>query len=309
MEKSNYLELLKELCEVHATAGNEVEMRKFILNFVEQNQKKWRCKPVIHKGPDLQDNLILEFGKPRTAVFAHMDTVGFTVGYQNQLIPIGSPDIGDHATLVGRDHLGPIECQALQSEGEEIYHDFGRAIARGTDLVYKCAFIEDSEFVESCYLDNRLGVLVALNLAMELKDGLIVFSCREEHGGGAVPLLAKYIWEKFKVKQTLIADITWITAGILHGEGVVISLRDAGIPRKGYVSHIVQLAEQSGIDFQLEVEASGSSDARELQASPYAFDWCFIGAAESGVHSPREKVHKHDINCMIQLYHYLMANL
>ncbi|MEQ9658001.1 MAG: aminopeptidase, partial [Fulvivirga sp.] len=69
------------------------------------------------------------------------------------------------------------------------------------------------------------------------------------------------------------------------------------------------LAKDSGVDFQLEVEGGGSSDGRELQVSPYPFDWCFIGAPEDNVHSPDEKVHKHDIQCMIELYRYLMANL
>ena len=61
--------------------------------------------------------------------------------------------------------------------------------------------------------------------------------------------------------------------------------------------------------FQLEVEGFGSSDARELQSSPYPFDWCFVGAPESGVHSPREKVFKADIESMIGLYRYFMEKL
>ena len=124
-----------------------------------------------------------------------------------------------------------------------------------------------------------------------------------------MPILAKYIYDNFQLTQTLISDITWVTNGILHGEGVAISLRDQGIPREAYLKRIIHLAEQSGIKFQLEVESAGSSDARELQASPYPFDWCFIGAPESEVHSPQEQVHKSDIDSMIALYKYLMMHL
>ena len=38
----------------------------------------------------------------------------------------------------------------------------------------------------------------------------------------------------------------------------------------------------------------------------YPWDWCFIGAAEQFVHTPNEKVHKKDIEGMIELYKTLM---
>jgi di/tripeptidase len=57
------------------------------------------------------------------------------------------------------------------------------------------------------------------------------------------------------------------------------------------------------------VEGTGGSDGKEIQASPYPIDWCFIGAAELNVHSPDEKVMKFDIECMRKLYAYLMKKL
>ncbi len=303
------MELLKQLCGIHATAGNEQLMKAFILEYVEKYQNTWLTNPIIHQSTLLQDNLILEFGKPRTAAFAHMDSVGFTVGYYDQLIPIGSPQVKSGDVLVGSDALGPIECTVLAEDGSPITYQFDRAINRGTDLVFKRHFSEQDDYVESCYLDNRLGVYNLLKLASSLKDGLLVFSSREEHFGGSIPLLAKYIHENFGITQTLISDITWVTEGVEHGKGVAISLRDRGIPRRTYVERILKLAWDSGVLHQLEVESTGSSDAGELQASPYPFDWCFVGAAESQVHSASEKVHKSDIQSMLALYQYLMAHL
>ena len=80
-----------------------------------------------------------------------------------------------------------------------------------------------------------------------------------------------------------------------HGEGVAISRRDSGLPRRTYVDRIIQLAKESKVPYQIEVESSGGSDGNQLQKSPYPFDWCFIGAPEDNVHSPDEKVHKKDI--------------
>ena len=39
------------------------------------------------------------------------------------------------------------------------------------------------------------------------------------------------------------------------------------------------------------------------------WDWCFVGAPEDNVHSPNEKVHKKDIESMVELYSILMKNL
>jgi acetylornithine deacetylase/succinyl-diaminopimelate desuccinylase-like protein len=46
-----------------------------------------------------------------------------------------------------------------------------------------------------------------------------------------------------------------------------------------------------------------------LQKSDLPIDWCFIGAAEDNVHTPNEKVHRDDIDAMIQLYTLLMEKL
>jgi putative aminopeptidase FrvX len=140
-------------------------------------------------------------------------------------------------------------------------------------------------------------------------DGAIAFSCWEEHGGGSASYLAKFLFEKFNVKQSLISDITWVTEGVPHGDGVVISLRDTGIPRRVYVEKIISFAKESGIPFQLEVEGSGGSDGTEIQKVPYPIDWCFIGAPEDNVHTPDEKVHKNDIDAMLKLYQYLMEKM
>ena len=86
-------------------------------------------------------------------------------------------------------------------------------------------------------------------------------------------------------------------------------MRDHSIPRRSYINRIVDIAERHDIQFQIEVEASGASDGRELQSSPYPMDWCFIGAPEDNVHTPNEIVHKADIASMLKLYRLLMEEL
>jgi putative aminopeptidase FrvX len=303
------MKLLKQLCQIHAPSGNEVGMKEFLLKHINKEMKNWKVQPEIYHGDDFQDCIVLKFGNPRTAIFAHIDSIGFTVRYFNQLLPIGSPDAEMGTRLVGNDSLGEIECELEYDKDNHAFYKFGRQIDRGTELTYKIDFIDHKTHIQSAYLDNRLGVYNALMVAEKLKDGVIVFSCWEEHGGGAVPYLAKFIYEKWNIRQVLISDITWISDGVEPGKGVAISMRDRNLPRKSFVNKIIQIAEKNKVDFQLEVEGSGSSDGREIQLSPYPMDWCFVGAPEHGAHTPTEKVHKHDIKSMIELYGYLMKAL
>lgn len=306
------MELLKEMCQVRAAAGDEAPMKEYVLDYVKRIQTNWKTQPTIIEGDDFQDCLILVFGKPRTAIYAHLDSIGFTVGYNNQLIKIGGPRIIEGTVLVGSDSKGEIETKLIVEEKDDekvVRCDFDRPIDRGTNLTFKCNFRLDDEYVQSCYLDNRLGMWSALKVAETLENGAIVFSCWEETGGGTAGYLGKYLYEKFQVKQALISDITWVTEGVKHGEGVAISLRDSGLPRKKYLIKILAIANESTIPFQLEVESGGGSDGNALQKSSYPIDWCFIGAPEDNVHSPDEKVHLKDIEAMHQLYSLLMEKL
>lgn len=301
--------LLRDLCAVFAPSGNEKAMKDFILEYVDVHGKSWQSQPKVIQGKEFQDCVILKFGTPRTAIFAHMDSIGFTVRYQNQLLPIGGPEVKDGYELIGADSLGSIECKLEVSKDHDLFYQFARGIDRGTSLVFKPNFRETEDFVQCCYLDNRLGVYAALKVAETLENGLLVFSCREEHGGGTVPFLCKYIYEAYGITQTLVSDITWVTEGVEHCKGVAISMRDQGLPRQQYVGTIIDIANKSGIPFQLEVEGHGASDGREIQLSPYPIDWCFVGAPEDNMHTPDEIVAKKDIASMIQLYEVLMREL
>ena len=329
---SKDLNLLKQLCEVHAPSGEELAMRDWILDYITANSSSWKVQPKLVFGDDFQDCLILIFGKPRTAVFAHMDSVGYSVGYGNELIKIGGPKGEQGAELVGEDSKGSIvgklnyvvedesesedssSTEASEDKGVEhqvikVMLDFEREVDRGTSLTYKVDFKADKKKVTTAYLDNRLGMLNALKLAETLENGAICFSAWEEVGGGSVGYLARYLYNEYDIKQALISDISWLTEGVKAELGPVISIRDSGIPRKAYVNKIIELAKESKIPFQLEVESSGGSDGNALQRSPYPFDWCFIGAAEENVHMPNETAYLKDMDNMFRLYRFLMSKL
>lgn len=301
--------LLKELCAIPAPSGSEYILTQWLNDYLKTHAPSWKQTPKVHQ---FQDCLVWVFGKPRTAVFTHLDSIGFTVGYENELIPIGSPDYKNGVMLVGKDSKGKIKVPLVidkNEDDEKIYIQFERTVERGTKLTFKPVWKETSDTVQCCYMDNRAGLWVTLKLCETLENGIIVFSCYEEHGGGTVGFLADFIQKNYGIEQSLICDITWSTQGVQAGKGVAVSLRDRYIPRQKYLDKIVSLAEKSRIPFQLEVESAGASDGSEIQKSPLLMDWCFIGAPEENVHCYNEKLYKNDLLNMLELYKFLMNAL
>jgi putative aminopeptidase FrvX len=304
------LGLLKKMCSIHAPSGNESAMTQLILDYIKSDQSNWAARPEIFSGDEYQNGIVLVFGKPRTAIYAHIDSIGFMTRYQNQLTRIGSPKTESGYRLKsegnGKKITGTLICE---EEPATLKIDYPSVLDPGTDFTFDSEFRENDEFIQSCYLDNRLGVFVALETARQLTNGIVVFSCWEEHGGGYAAAVAGMLKEKYGVVQSLISDITWITEGVHHGKGVVVSIRDSGIPRRAFVNRIRSILDNGKIPYQIEVESTGGSDGNEIQKSPFLIDWCFVGAPEDLVHSPDEKVHKADVKSMLDAYSLLMKLL
>ncbi len=307
------MQLLKKLCSIGGTSGDEGEINEFLLNYIKSNSKSWKKVPKIYYGKGFQDCIILVFGEPRCAIYAHLDVIGFTVAYNKELIKIGGPKIIDGIKLTGKDSSGKINCELMVIDKEDgsqrLEYLFNREIDRGTPLTYKQKWIETDDFFQSCYLDNRLGIWSALKVAETLQDGAICFTCYEEHGGGTAGYCAKFLFEKYALTKALICDITGVSDGIHHGKGVVLSLRDSGIARRKFVNEILALAKKSRITFQLEVESLGGSDGTAIQKSNTPVDWMFIGAPINNIHTPYEISNKRDILTMVKMYNYLMKNI
>jgi putative aminopeptidase FrvX len=310
MIESQKFELLKQLCAIPGTSGDELRVRDFILEYTEQNQKNWKTAPRLFFGDGFQDNLIMVFGKPRTAFYAHMDTVGYTVRYDNYLISVGSPEGAAGDQLIFEENGKLLNTTLLgQIRKAPLLIDFPRPLETGTTLTYQPAFETDKEFIHSPYLDNRLGIWALLQLAEEAENAALVFSTWEEHGGGSVGYLARFLFDEYGIGQAIIADVTWSTEGVFPGKGPVISLRDSRIPRKAFTGKIRQLLTDKKLPFQLEVEAHGGSDGTELQHTALPIDWCFIGPPSENPHTSRESVHIGDVESFQNILACLAANL
>ena len=158
------MKLLQDLINIYAPSGDEIRMKEFLINYVKENAANWKVQPeVLTEG--MQDCLMLKFGKPRTAIFAHMDSIGFTVRYGNELVKIGGPKTISGSILYGYDSKGYIEAELEVGEIEKLSYKAERLIDPGTALCFKSDFRETEEYVQSCYMDNRLGIDNALKVA------------------------------------------------------------------------------------------------------------------------------------------------
>ena len=113
------MKLLEKLVEIRSASGDEGPLKEFILNYINEVSVDWVCQPEIIEGAGFQDCLILIFGKPTTAIYAHMDSIGFTTGYDKDLIKIGGPRAIDGMRLVGSDSLGEIETELMIIEADD----------------------------------------------------------------------------------------------------------------------------------------------------------------------------------------------
>ena len=108
------MKLLKKLCSIHAPSGEENRISEFIIDYVNTNMHNWKVKPKIYSGDGFQDSIILSFGKPKTAIYAHMDSIGFTVKYNNEIIKIGGPVVKNGIELIGSDSKGKVEGKIIK---------------------------------------------------------------------------------------------------------------------------------------------------------------------------------------------------
>ena len=69
-----------------------------------------------------------------------MDSIGFTVRYNNGLVKIGGPVVQQGYVLEGQDSSGPIQGELQVEEEKGLSIAFDREIDRGTTLTFKPRF-------------------------------------------------------------------------------------------------------------------------------------------------------------------------
>lgn len=295
------LDLLLQLHQIPGPSGDEGA----IADFVEE-----RCKAVAGAGVWRVGDLVLATrGKPKVAVFAHLDTIGFTLGYDRELIPIGGPHVQGDERLREAGGKGTGRLKVRQRDGKPVWELSGKKGKPGSRWVYDGPLVVKKGRVRGPYLDNRAGVWNALVTLERCPDVAVVFTPGEEHSGKGALLGARFVHEELGITRALISDITWDTDSIKNGKGPAISFRDRYVPRQRFLDQVVAAAMESGLPFQREVESGGGSDGSYIERSTFPIDWVFIGAPQKDSHTPHEECRVSDLEGMADLYAYLVPTL
>ena len=274
----------------------------------------------------LGDNLLAVRGTPRVAVFAHIDTTGWTLGYNGVLLPIGGPEgqLGDPLRCTAPAADGTVLRGRLEVTGEEdtatLHLGRDEAVGPqetpgaadappGTRWVYDREPVLRENRLTAAYLDNRAGVWCALRALARSPHIAVAFTTGEEQHGHGARVCARWLYDSFRLTQALIADTTWATEYVRCGEGPVVSLRDIHCPRQSYLHRVVSLAETSGLPYQREIQSSGSSDGSHLLRSSVPIDWAFVGVAAEGAHTSEEQVDVADLDRLGDLLAHLADRL
>ena len=304
MNPSDYsLDPLWDLLKLDAPSGDEGPLADWLEQWLAREMPDVRLER-------LGDSLLARRGeRPTVAVFAHLDTTGWTLDHDKSLLSIGGPDgkPGDAVRPAGMPDSG--NTLARREGGG--WRVKGKTTATpGTRWVYAAAPTPlGGETITAPYLDNRAGVWAALHVLRCCPNVAVAFTSYEETRGVGALLCARFLAETSGITQALVADLTWHTKHVRCGRGVAVSLRDSCLPRQRYLDRVLALAEESGLPFQREIARDGASDGAALDRSGVPFDWVFVGAPEKNAHTARERVHVSDLQGMAVLLVHLVKGL
>ena len=113
------MELLKKMCEIHAPSGEEVTMKEFMQEYIENNKNNWKVKPKLHTVKDFK-TIFNGIGEHQRLCYLRFS--GF-IKYNNEIVKIGGPVTDDGIVLVGEDSIGKVEGKVI-NKGDKIYIDY-----------------------------------------------------------------------------------------------------------------------------------------------------------------------------------------
>ena len=290
-------ELLKDLCMLNGTSGDEKNVRDFIISRLPED-----CDYAV----DPLGNLIVNKKgetepKNKVALFAHMDEVGFIVTYitDDGFVNVASVGGIDNSALFGKKltingQVGVAGAKAIHQcssdeakkipEITDVSVDFGfesreeaeKYISLGDFGYFKSDFIEfGNDMIKSKALDDRLGCAVMLELLQEKSkiNYTCVFTVQEEIGTRGATVSAYTVNPDYAIviETTTASDIPDTPENkkvCKVGKGAVVSFMDRGtIYNKDLYKKAREIADKNGIANQTKTVVAGGNDASAIHKS------------------------------------------
>lgn len=317
--------MLKELCLLNGTSGDESEVRNFIIENIKDS-----CE---YKVDALGSIIAFKKGnktpKKKIMLSAHMDEVGFIItsvteeGYL-KFSPVGGIEpevvltrrlsvngitgaVGSKAVhLMSNDekNSAPQFSDFLLDIGAENKNEAQKFVSPG-DFAY---FISDycefgNGFIKAKALDDRIGCMLLIKLinsSLEY-DTYFCFNVQEEVGLRGAQCTAFSVQPDIAVvlESTTAADIEGVQGAercCLLGGGPVVSYMDGRtIYDRELYAKAVSVAKENGISVQTKTKIAGGNDAGAIQTAAGGCRVCAVSLPCRYIHSGSSVVKKSDI--------------
>lgn len=326
--------MLKDLCLINGTSGDESRVRDYIISRLDKNTQ-YSIDPlgsVIIKSKHL----------PLISVNAHMDEVGFIItgitddGYL-KFSPVGGIDprvcldrvittengvkgvIGDKAFhLLDADEKDkcPDFKHLLIDIGADSKTEAQDMVPLGTFAYFDSDYAEFGDgFIKAKALDDRIGCMLMLEMLEEGIDASYCFNVQEEVGLRGAACTAETVNADIAIviEATTAADLDGVSGAdrvCVLGEGPVVSYMDGRTiyDRKLY-NLAMQVAKANNIPVQTKTRIAGGNDAGTIQTASGGTRVIAISLPCRYIHSASSVVKKCDIENTRKLIRELIKAL
>jgi len=339
LKKGQVQKMLKELCLLNGTSGDESEVRSYIINqikdFCDYEIDALGSVIAFKKGKSTADKKVM--------LCAHMDEVGFIItditkdGYL-RFAPVGGIDprsVIDRAVKINNIHgvIGAKAVHLLSADEKktapafnDLYIDIGaqcreRAsefVSLGDFAYFDSDFYEfGEEFLKGKALDDRIGCMLLIELIQsELEyDTWFCFNVQEEVGlrGAACTSFAVQSDISVVLEATTAADLDSVTGAdrcCVLGNGPVVSFMDGRtVYDKNLYKLAFDLAEKNNIKIQTKTAIAGGNDAGAIQSSGRGSRVMAVSLPCRYIHSAASVVKKTDIDETRKLLKVLLQRI
>ncbi len=330
------LELLRRLCETDGISGREDAVAEVLGEAMAPHVDEVTTDAVknvtgFRKGTGGGD-------LPRVMLAGHIDEIGFlvnnidsggfasvtTVGGWSAInivsstVRVHTRDHGAlHAVMARRAEIDPEKLKKVPPYFN-LYLDFGMdpdevhgKVARGDWVTMSTPYRELGDCMVAKAFDDRVGAFVIAEAAKRSKspgiDLYAVGTAQEEVGlrGSAVAA------QRIRPHVGVAVDITGSGDIPGHpermrvtelGKGVAIKYMDSSVISSTYLVDMLRgIAEEEGIDYQMEILPRGGTDTASMQRfGPGAHAACLSIPTRYG-HSPTAVIHRHDVETAVEL--------
>lgn len=320
--------MLKDLCLLNGTSGDEVRVRDYIINEIKEYS--------TYEVDNLGSIIAYKKGKKKpnktVCINAHMDEVGFIItgitsdGYL-RFAPVGGIDTKvclDRAVTVGENRInGVIADKAyhlLEDSEKDKAPSFDKLLidigAKSETEAQSVVSLGDFAYFESDYaelgngyikakaLDDRIGCMLMIELIKsELEyDTVFCFNVQEEVGlrGSKCTSFAVSADISIVLEATTAGDLDGVSGAdrvcVLGNGGVVSFMDNRTIYDRELYKLAMNIASENNIPVQTKTAVAGGNDAGSIQTSGKGAKVMALSLPCRYIHSPSSVVKKSDID-------------